>query len=126
MGARKKAWALAKRSGIWMQWGGVTAVVAAVLVGVPQGVYGQQAKPEAAVLDETAKLKEQAVALYILGKYDAAIPLAERTLTILENALGKDHPDVAQPLNNLATVRVRSSSIGERSVSWKGHREVLG
>ena len=36
------------------------------------------------------------------GKYDYAEPLYERSLAIREKALGPEHPDVAQSLNNLA------------------------
>lgn len=36
------------------------------------------------------------------GKYDEAGPLYRRSLAIRENALGPDHPDVGQSLNNLA------------------------
>ncbi|WP_438035765.1 tetratricopeptide repeat protein [Sorangium sp. So ce204] len=42
------------------------------------------------------------MALYGQRRFDSAIPLAERALTILEKALGRDHPDVATVLNNLA------------------------
>ena len=40
--------------------------------------------------------------LFREGKYDRAIPLAERALAIWEKALGPEHPDVATSLNNLA------------------------
>lgn len=36
------------------------------------------------------------------GEYPIARPLHERVLSIREHALGFDHPDVAQSLNNLA------------------------
>ena len=36
------------------------------------------------------------------GKHAEAEALYERSLAILEKALGKDHPDVAASLNNLA------------------------
>ena len=36
------------------------------------------------------------------GKYPQALPLYERSLAIREQALGKEHPDVATSLNNLA------------------------
>uniref|UniRef100_UPI00036152ED tetratricopeptide repeat protein n=1 Tax=Thiofilum flexile TaxID=125627 RepID=UPI00036152ED len=38
------------------------------------------------------------------GQYQQAQPLLERSLAILEQALGKDHPDVAASLNNLASL----------------------
>ncbi|CAM9524664.1 unnamed protein product, partial [Ectocarpus sp. 13 AM-2016] len=36
------------------------------------------------------------------GKYDEAEPLYRRSLAIDEEAFGRDHPDVATNLNNLA------------------------
>ena len=38
------------------------------------------------------------------GKYAEAEPLYQRSLAIREKALGKDHPDVATSLNNLAAL----------------------
>lgn len=36
------------------------------------------------------------------GKYKEAEPLCKRALGIREKVLGRDHPDVAKQLNNLA------------------------
>lgn len=41
---------------------------------------------------------------YSQGKYGEAEPLFRRALEISEQALGQDHPDVAQSLNSLATL----------------------
>jgi CHAT domain-containing protein/Tfp pilus assembly protein PilF len=48
------------------------------------------------------KLNEQVKDYYQQGKYQLAIPLAERVLAILKKTLGEEHPDVATSLNNLA------------------------
>ena len=45
-----------------------------------------------------------AVFLANQGKYDDAEPLYKRALTIREEVLGPDHPEVASSLNNLATL----------------------
>ena len=39
-----------------------------------------------------------------MGQYAKAEPLYQRSLKIRESKLGPDHPDVAQSLNNLATL----------------------
>lgn len=39
---------------------------------------------------------------FIVGKYREAEPLCKRALSIREAVLGKEHPDVAKQLNNLA------------------------
>jgi CHAT domain-containing protein len=53
-------------------------------------------------LTEAEQLNQQVIELYEQGKYAAAIPLAEHALAIREKVLGKEHPDVATSLNNLA------------------------
>ncbi|MEN3336130.1 MAG: hypothetical protein V7641_5495 [Blastocatellia bacterium] len=54
------------------------------------------------VLQEASQLSQEVGQLYGAGKYDAALPLAERALAINEKVLGAGHPDTAEPLNNLA------------------------
>jgi CHAT domain-containing protein/Tfp pilus assembly protein PilF len=53
-------------------------------------------------LQEARNLLAEFLRLYRAGKYDEALPLAERALEIREKALGPDHPDIARSLNNLA------------------------
>jgi len=55
-------------------------------------------------LQEARKLHDESIQLRTKGQYDAALPLAERALSIRERALGPDHPDFGRSLNNLATV----------------------
>ena len=45
------------------------------------------------------------------GKYDLAEPMYQRALAIDEKALGKDHPNVANRLNNLAVLYQSSRQI---------------
>jgi CHAT domain-containing protein/tetratricopeptide (TPR) repeat protein len=51
---------------------------------------------------DAVALSEQVERLYKQGRYSDAIPLAQRAVRIRETALGANHPDVAQALNNLA------------------------
>jgi CHAT domain-containing protein/Tfp pilus assembly protein PilF len=53
-------------------------------------------------LDDAIALNQQVLQLYSQGRYSEAIPLAQRTLAIVERALGPEHPNVATALNNLA------------------------
>ncbi len=48
------------------------------------------------------KLNQQVEDYYQQGKYQLAIPVAERVLVLREKILGEEHPDVAESLNNLA------------------------
>ena len=52
--------------------------------------------------DRANQLNRQVTELYGAGRYNEAIPLAERALAIREAQLGANHPDTAQSLNNLA------------------------
>src|ERR1700682_5310312 len=58
--------------------------------------------PSVAQSDESEVLHKQVIELYQAGKYADAIPLSERLLAIREKSLGRDHPNVALSLNNLA------------------------
>lgn len=53
-------------------------------------------------LKEANSLNGEAIRLYQSGKYDEAIPLMQRALSIYEKALSPEHPAVATTLNNLA------------------------
>jgi tetratricopeptide (TPR) repeat protein len=53
-------------------------------------------------LVEAERLNQQVLNLIQQGKYDKAIPLAQRSVAISEKALGTEHPSVAISLNNLA------------------------
>jgi CHAT domain-containing protein/tetratricopeptide (TPR) repeat protein len=55
-------------------------------------------------LVEAAHLSQRVIEIYQAGRYQEAIPLAERSLSILEQALGANHPFVAESLNNLAVL----------------------
>lgn len=47
------------------------------------------------------------------GKYKEAEPLCKRALEIREKVLGKEHPDVAKQLNNLALLCQNQSKYEE-------------
>ena len=51
---------------------------------------------------EALRLTGQVVQYYATGRYQEAIPLAQRALAITEKARGPEHPDTARSLNNLA------------------------
>jgi hypothetical protein len=102
-------------------------------------------------LEEALRLNQQAIQLLNQGQYTAAMPLAERALAIREKVLGKEHPDVARSLNNLAelyrkwelqpsrtTVPTRLGNLGESagqrasrcchyvSTIWQGCNQEMG
>ncbi|CAB1106731.1 unnamed protein product [Ectocarpus sp. CCAP 1310/34] len=73
-------------------------------------------------------LNNRALLLKAQGKYDEAGKLCERSLAIREKALGPDHPDVAQSLNNWALLlesQVRAIRIPGSFLWYPIHSGVL-
>jgi len=79
----------------------VLLVVLGLALGPSSRVAGQNSSAE---LAEAERLSKRVVELRNAGRYDDAVPLAERALAILEKALGAEHPNVATALNSLATL----------------------
>jgi tetratricopeptide (TPR) repeat protein len=91
----------------WQARVGVLAVAfgmaaAGPVEGAPTGKAPAAASKEVA---EAERLGAEVERLYGQGRYDEALPLAERALAIRERTLGPDHPDIAQFLNYLAVLR---------------------
>jgi CHAT domain-containing protein/Tfp pilus assembly protein PilF len=57
-------------------------------------------------LHDARKQLEEALKLVDAGKYDEALPFAERALEIRERLLGTEHPDVAATINRLAGIYI--------------------
>ncbi|MFQ5915352.1 MAG: tetratricopeptide repeat protein, partial [Nitrospinota bacterium] len=53
-------------------------------------------------LEEAKRLYTEVIRLYRAGRYAEAVPLAERSLAILEKTVGPDHPNIVKTLNTLA------------------------
>jgi CHAT domain-containing protein/Tfp pilus assembly protein PilF len=64
-------------------------------------------------LQEALALNQQVANLYEKGRYNEAIPLAQRALAIRENALGPEHPDTAKSLNNLGELYRAAGAYGQ-------------
>ena len=62
---------------------------------------------------EARRLTGQVVQYYATGRYQEAIPLAQRALAITEKARGPEHPDTAVSLNNLAMLYQAISAYAE-------------
>ncbi len=89
-----------------LPWAVTLIGVMGLLAPLPAPVVGQANPPltaeQSAELEEAKRLHQQAIELYNQGQYAAAIPLVKRALAIQEKVLGKEHPDFAESLNNLA------------------------
>jgi CHAT domain-containing protein/Flp pilus assembly protein TadD len=64
-------------------------------------------------LAEAARLYDQGMELYQVGRYGEAEPLYQEALTIFRQQLGNSHPDVATSLNNLALLYEAQGRYGE-------------
>ena len=54
--------------------------------------------------DEFNSLNQQVQTLFKQGKYQEAIPLAEKAVELAKRVYGPEHPDTAPSLNNLAVL----------------------
>src|SRR5262245_19538241 len=89
----------------WYSWLGTALLGPGVVTTMPAGAWGAPGDKPAAnakELAEAQRLNAEVERLYKQGKYGEALPLAERALSLEEQILGPDHPDVATALNNLA------------------------
>ena len=59
--------------------------------------------------NEADELNKRVTELNKAGRYSDAVPIAQQVLAIREKTLGRDHPDVATALNNLATLYFNQS-----------------
>jgi TonB family protein len=99
----------------------LAACVAAAQNPAPGGGAGRQAdardKAESSPeLAEAAKLTVRAVKLSGEGKYQEALPLAQRALELREKNLGREHPLVAASLMDLATLEGVVKNLDEARV----------
>ena len=85
------------------------AAVVSLNLALPAVVQGQTTTSETTEqvdprLAEAEELNQQVIKLYEQGKYQEAIPLAEKALSLRQEVLGNNHLDVATSLNNLAAL----------------------
>lgn len=88
----------------------------------PAGATQAAATPAAGQADavkEADSLSRQVVQLYQAGKFDEALPLAERALKLREEAGGGEHPSVAQALRNLAAIYHSKSKLDKARQLYK-------
>jgi CHAT domain-containing protein len=76
-------------------------IVAVLLVAI---VASAGADAQERSIQEAEQLDTHVVELYQQGRYQEAIPFAQRSLAIREKAAGPEHPGTAQSLNNLAEI----------------------
>ena len=76
-------------------------------------------------LAEAERLNQQVFQFGEQGKYNEAIPLAEKVLAIRQRILGNDHPDVAVSLDNLAVLYHTQGRYSEAETLYLQSLEML-
>jgi CHAT domain-containing protein/Tfp pilus assembly protein PilF len=89
---------------------------------VSTGAAGQKVENRPDAFEEAWRLNGQVGELYDRGRYDEAIPLAERSLLIFETKLGLSHPYVATALNQLGLLYQAKDDYARAE---KAHRRAL-
>lgn len=85
-----------------------------------------QTNAQSSELKEAEQLSAQVVRLYQSGKFNDALPLAERALILREKALGADTELVAAALRNLAEVQLARKNTKEAEVTYDRYLSVYG
>jgi tetratricopeptide (TPR) repeat protein len=89
----------------------IAVAILALLFGL-----ASRARAQSSTADD---LNKRVIELYRAGKFAEAVPLAQQVLAIREKALGPDHPDVAQSLNNLAELYKTQGRYAEAEPLYK-------
>ena len=89
---------------------------------VPQSKMPVAASAE---LNEASQLHQQVAKLYTEGRYDEAIVLAQRSLEMLEKALGPKPFNVAASINNLALLHKVKGNYVQAEMLYKRALEIL-
>lgn len=90
----------------------VFVLAAQQLVAAQSNTAQGSAAPAAMTAEQSAKLAEatrltaEAVKLHGQGKFDEALPLAERALALRTEAVGQEHQSVAASLRNLGAIQL--------------------
>jgi len=84
--------------------------------GAPQTAAGAG---DTDALKEADNLSRQVVQLYQAGKFDEALPLAERALALREGALGANDRRVAAALGNVAALRLASKDFDKAETLYR-------
>lgn len=82
------------------------------------GVFAQTSPPSPA-LQEVQKISAEVVKLFQQKKYDEALPLAQKAISMRENELGANHITVAQAWRNLAYIQLQLEKRKEAEKAFK-------
>ena len=95
------------------------AVVLLAFVAASPAHADDPAPSNAEKLKRAKELDGQVSELNKAAKYSEAMPLAQESLKLREEALGPNHPDVAISLNNLADLYMRQGRLAEAELLFR-------
>jgi len=83
-----------------------------------------QTPPLSPALQEAQKISAEVVKLFQQKKYDEALPLAQKAISIREKELGKSHISVAQAWRNLAYIQFQREKRNEAENAFEKAFEI--
>ena len=95
------------------------AIVFALLCGFSSFAHAKSAGIEWDILNQ------ETMELYRTGKYDRAVVVAQKALQVAEQNVGPDHPDVAQSLDNLASLYDTQGAYAQAEPLYKRSLAIL-
>lgn len=99
-------------------------LIALGLISVTAQTGGEKAN-QAAALQEAQKIGLEVVKLFREKKFDEALPLAQKVITIREGAQGKNHVQVASAWRNLGYVQLQRGKRGEAKDAFRRAVEIF-
>ncbi|KAH6874681.1 hypothetical protein B0T10DRAFT_610521, partial [Thelonectria olida] len=82
---------------------------------IAEKLFGKTPKkgPDLGVRDRLSQMCDSAITAYEQGKYDDAESMQRRVMELQEDALGSEHPDTLESMNNLVVILDRQGRYGE-------------
>ena len=94
-------------------------VLLALLVALAAAAASPAVRAQTDDLSRATTLNDQGLGLYQQGRYAEAEPPYKRALAIREQALGPEHPEVANSLSSLAALHRAQGRYGEAEPLFK-------
>jgi tetratricopeptide (TPR) repeat protein len=111
---------MAKRRRTWARWLGAALLGAAMVMGAGGCVSGPKDPSSVQPTDGAASMHAQALGLYNAGRYGEAAPLAARAVVMREQALGAEHPLLAESANLLGMILLAKGDHARAEVMFTG------
>ena len=95
------------------------------ILGAFFAINAQDNKTSSSALQEVKKLDAEVVRLFQQGKYEEALPIAQKVIQIKEKELGKDHIETAKALRNAGFIYYFLNNQKEAEKNFEGALEIF-